>query len=202
MFPFPPAIPAIPVSLASQTSLKAAMPNACMAANFCGNASRKAPRFALSPSWSAAALSLHLCGVANTPALYCSLSLSISYRIFIKFFLEVGGFSLPLLPCSLNLVCFLQISMTASTQRSVFRMCRVSHLPLIPSSVHQPAASSRQKRKRRMNMNHWKSALSLALVPAFALTLLSGCQQTAAPPGPCHCRQHMGRRRLSFGHHF
>ena len=31
-------------------------------------------------------------------------------------------------------------------------------------------------------MNHWKSALSLALVPAFALTLLSGCQQTAAPP--------------------
>ena len=63
MFPFPPAIPAIPVSLASQTSLKAAMPDACMAANFCGNASRKAPRFALSPSWSAAALPLHLCKV-------------------------------------------------------------------------------------------------------------------------------------------
>ena len=28
----------------------------------------------------------------------------------------------------------------------------------------------------------YSSALSLALVPAFALTLLSGCQQTAAPP--------------------
>ena len=28
------------------------------------------------------------CGVANTPALYCSLSLSISHRIFIKFFLR------------------------------------------------------------------------------------------------------------------
>ena len=59
-------------------------------------------------------------------------------------------------------------------------------------------------------MNHWKSALSLALVPAFALTLLSGCQQTAAPPaessstvkGAMSLPQHMGRRRLSFGHHF
>ena len=50
------------------------------------------------------------------------LSLSISYRIFIKFFLEVGGFSLPLLPCSLNLVCFLQISMTASTQLSLIHI--------------------------------------------------------------------------------
>lgn len=165
MFPFPPAIPAIPVSLASQTSLKVAMPNACMAANFAGMQAEKL-RVSHCPPPGAQLLSPCICakscGVANTPALYCSLSLSISYRIFIKFFLEVGGFSLPLLPCSLNLVCFLQISMTASTQRSVFRMCRVSHLPLIPSSVHQPAASSRQKRKRRMNMNHWKSALSLA----------------------------------------
>lgn len=155
MFPFPPAIPAIPVSLASQTSLKAAMPDACMAANFCGNASRKAPRFALSPSWSAAALSLHLCKVLRRckhSALYCSLSLSISYRIFIKFFLEVGGFSLPLLPCSLNLVCFLQISMTASTQRSVFRMCRV--FPPATYSIKCPSTGSKQPSKKEKENEH------------------------------------------------
>ena len=177
MFPFLPRNPGNSISLASQTSLKAAMPNACMAANFCGNASRKAPRFALSPPGAqllSPCICAKSCGVANTPALYCSLSLSISYRIFIKFFLEVGGFSLPLLPCSLNLVCFLQISMTASTQRRYsecagFPTCHLFHQVSIN---RQQAAVKKEKENEHESLEkRFVSRLGSCLRPDIAQRL-------------------------------
>ncbi len=162
MFPFPPAIPAIPVSLASQTSLKAAMPNACMLQIFAGMQAEKLrvshcpPPGAQLLSILAFVQSLARCKHSGPLlALYhCPFRTGSSLKFFLRSW-RVFPTSSPL--ALINLVCFLQISMTASTQP--VGIPNVPGFPPATYSIKCPSTGSKQpsKRKRRMNMNHWKS---------------------------------------------